>query len=139
MKNGLVQLIAVEESTKIEWVKLVFNVYISYLIKTCRRNRLPSMIFFITTPGSTFKTTCLAVPTRIFPLRIQFGGGRVVQWCWVNFHCRGQRPTSLPVGAVGGCLDIKNFLSSIISIIFLPLSGIDGWMSCDLTSILTVF
>ena len=57
-------------------------------------------------------------------------GGRVVQWCWVNFQCRGvllvwmvlgQRPTALAVGAGGGGLDL--FLSSIISHFFLPLSG----------------
>ena len=55
-------------------------------------------------------------------------GGRVVRWCWVNFRCRGvllilitvgQEPTALAVG--GGGLDI--FLSSIISLFFLPLSG----------------
>ena len=43
------------------------------------------------------------------------GGGRVVQWCWVNFQCRGVLliliivglgPTALTVGAGGGCLDI---------------------------------
>ena len=33
----------------------------------------------------------------------------------------GQGPTMLAVGAGGGCLDI--FLSSIISLFFLPLSG----------------
>ena len=33
----------------------------------------------------------------------------------------GQGPTALAVGAGGGCLDI--FLSSIISLFFLPLSG----------------
>ena len=22
-------------------------------------------------------------------LRVMRGGGRVVRWCWVNFHCRG--------------------------------------------------
>ena len=40
-------------------------------------------------------------------------GGRVVQWCWINFQCRsvlliwirvGQGPTALAVGADGGCL-----------------------------------
>ena len=64
-------------------------------------------------------------------------GGRVERWCWVNFQCRGvlliwiivgQGPTALAVGAGGGCLDI--FLSSIISLFLLPLSGrrpdIDG-------------
>ena len=39
----------------------------------------------------------------------------MVQWCWVNFQCRGvlliwirvgQGPTALAVGAGGGCLDI---------------------------------
>ena len=38
-----------------------------------------------------------------------------MQWCWVNFQCRGvlliwirvgQGPTALAVGAGGGCLDI---------------------------------
>ena len=57
-------------------------------------------------------------------------GGRVVRWGWVNFQCRGvlliwikvgQGPTVLAVGAGGVCLDI--FLSSIISLYFLPLSG----------------
>ena len=54
----------------------------------------------------------------------------MVRWCWVNFQCRGvllvwirigQGPTAFAVGAGGGCLDI--FLSSIISLFFLPLSG----------------
>ena len=58
------------------------------------------------------------------------GGGRVVRWCWVNFQGQGvlliwiregQWPTALAVGAGGGCLDI--FLSSIISLFFLPFSG----------------
>ena len=39
----------------------------------------------------------------------------MVQWCWINFRCRGvlliwirvgQGPTALAVGAGGGCLDI---------------------------------
>ena len=54
----------------------------------------------------------------------------MVRWCWVNFQCWGvlpirilvgQGPTALAVGADGGCLD--NFLSSIISLFFLPFSG----------------
>ena len=58
------------------------------------------------------------------------GSGRVVRWCWVNLQCLGvlliwirvgQGPTALAVGAGGSCLDI--FLSSIISLFFLPLSG----------------
>ena len=44
----------------------------------------------------------------------EFGGGRVVRRCWVNFQCRGalliwiivgQGPTALAVGAGGGCFD----------------------------------
>ena len=47
------------------------------------------------------------------------GGGRVAQWCWVNFQCQGvlliwirvgQGPTVLAVGAGGGCLDIFTFI-----------------------------
>ena len=47
------------------------------------------------------------------------GGGRVVQWFWVNFQCRGvlliwmivgQGPIALAVGAGGGCLDIFTLL-----------------------------
>ena len=38
-----------------------------------------------------------------------------------------QGPTALAVGAGGGCLDI--FLSSVISIFFLPLSG--RWPDID--------
>ena len=54
----------------------------------------------------------------------------MVRWCWVNLQCRGILPiwiivrqghTVLAVAAGGGCLDI--FLSSIISLFFLPLTG----------------
>ena len=54
----------------------------------------------------------------------------VVGWCWLNFQCRsvlliliivGQGPTTLSVRAGGDCLAI--FLSSIISLFFLLLSG----------------
>ena len=57
-------------------------------------------------------------------------GGRVVRKCWVNFQCQGvlliwitvgQWLIVLAVGAGGGYLDF--FLSSIISLFFLPLSG----------------
>ena len=57
-------------------------------------------------------------------------GGRVLRWCWVNFQCRGvllisirvgQRPTALAVGAGGVCWTF--LLSSILSFLFLPLSG----------------
>ena len=57
-------------------------------------------------------------------------GGRVVRWCWVNFQYRGvlllwisvgQGPTALAVGAGGFVWTF--FLSSIISLFFLPLSG----------------
>ena len=54
----------------------------------------------------------------------------MVRRCWVYFQCRGvlliwiivgQGSIALAVGAGGGCSDI--FLSSIISHLFLPLSG----------------
>ena len=55
----------------------------------------------------------------------------MVRWCWVNFRqCRGfllilirvgQGPTALVAG-VGGVV-CTFFLSSIISLFFLPLSG----------------
>ena len=56
-------------------------------------------------------------------------GGQVVRWCWVNFQgwgdllmwiTEGQGPTALATGAGGCCLD--TFVSSIISLFFLPLS-----------------
>ena len=58
------------------------------------------------------------------------GGGWVVRRCCVNFQCWGvlliwiivgQGPVALAVGAGGGCLDI--FLSSVLSLLFLPLFG----------------
>ena len=53
------------------------------------------------------------------------GGGRVVQRCWVNFLCRGvpvgQGPTALAVGAGGVVWTF--LLSSILSLLFLPLFG----------------
>ena len=54
----------------------------------------------------------------------------MVRRCWVNFQCRGvllicitvgQGPVALAVGASGCYLDI--FLSSIVSLFFLSLSG----------------
>ena len=52
-----------------------------------------------------------------------------MRWCRVNFQCWashkrirvGQGPTAHALGAGGGYLDI--FLSSFISLFFLPLSG----------------
>ena len=57
------------------------------------------------------------------------------RWCWVNFQCRGvlliwiigQGPVALAEGAGWGGLDI--FLSSIISLFFLPLFG--RWPDID--------
>ena len=58
------------------------------------------------------------------------GGGRVVRWSCVNFQCRGvlliwvrvgQGPAALAVGTVGVVWTF--FLSSNISLFFLPLSG----------------
>ena len=54
----------------------------------------------------------------------------MVRWCWVNFQCRGvlliriivgQGPSVLAVGAGGVVWTF--FLSSIISLFFLPLFG----------------
>ena len=62
-----------------------------------------------------------------------FGGGRVVRWCWVNFQCRGvlliwiiveQGPIALAVGAGGGCLDI--FFSRLSFLFSFSLSLGDG-------------
>ena len=62
-------------------------------------------------PWATFYVNCSNRPAP--------GGGRVVQWCWVNFQCRGvlliwmivgQGPTALAVGAGGGWLDIFNLV-----------------------------
>ena len=62
----------------------------------------------------------------------QLGGGRVVRWCWVNFQCRGvlliwtrvgQGPFALAVGEGGRGVVWTFFLSSILSPLFLSLSG----------------
>ena len=54
----------------------------------------------------------------------------MVRRYWVNFQCWGvlliwiivgQGPIVLALGAGGGCLDI--FVSSVTSLLFLPLSG----------------
>ena len=56
-------------------------------------------------------------------------------------RCRGDLPiwiivgqglTVLAVCAGGDCSDIF-FLSPIISLFFIPLSGMDGWVTCDST------
>ena len=61
------------------------------------------------------------------------GGGREARWCWVNFQCLGvllilmrvgQAPIALAVGAGGSVWTF--FLSFIISLFFLPLTGGDG-------------
>ena len=44
----------------------------------------------------------------------------------------GQGLTVLAVGAGGDCSDIF-FLSPFIFLFFLPLSGIDGWVTCGLS------
>ena len=57
-------------------------------------------------------------------------GGRMVQWCCVNFQWRGilliwiivwQGHTALAQGGGGGCLDLFSLSSS--SLFFLPLTG----------------
>ena len=66
----------------------------------------------------------------------------MVQWCWVNFQCRGvlliwitvgQGPTELAVGVGGGRFG-HLFLSSIISNFFLPLSGRRSDIACNTVS-----
>ena len=63
-----------------------------------------------------------------------------MRWCWVNFQCRGvlliwirvgQGPTALAVGASGVVWTF--FLTSIISLFFLPLSG-DGPILTEILS-----
>ena len=63
---------------------------------------------------------------------IRSGSGRVVQWCWVNFQCRGvllilvrvgQGPAVLAAGAGGGCLAI---FSLVYHFSFLSPSQGDG-------------
>ena len=65
----------------------------------------------------------------LFPISLFYfprGGGRVVRWCWVKLPVPGrptiwitvgQGPTSLAVGAGGGCLDIFTIIYP-----FFPLS-----------------
>ena len=64
------------------------------------------------------------LPTKLWEIfTITFsnncGDGWVVQWCWVNFQCRGvlliwsivgQGPIALALGAGGGCLNIFSFV-----------------------------
>ena len=79
------------------------------------------------------------VSYKAVPLDLR--GGRVVQWCWVNFQCRGvlliwirvgQGPTALAVG-VGGVV-WTFFLSSIFSLFFLPDSLGDGLIQTEILS-----
>ena len=51
---------------------------------------------------------------------------QVVLLVWIMV---GQGHTVLAVGAGGGSSDIFFFLSSIIFLFLLPLSGVDGWMT----------
>ena len=44
----------------------------------------------------------------------------------------GQWLTVLAVGAGEDCSDIF-FLSPLVSLFFLPLSGMDGWVTCGLS------
>ena len=51
-----------------------------------------------------------------------------------NLDNVGQGPTVLAVGAGGGDRSDICFLSPIISLFFLPLPGMDGWVTCGLRS-----
>ena len=53
---------------------------------------------------------CHLVQNGITVFTVNFGGGPVVRWCWLNFQCRGvfviwivveQGPTALTIGADG--------------------------------------
>ena len=50
----------------------------------------------------------------------------------------GQWLNVFAVGADGDCSDIF-FLSPLISLFFLPLSGMDGWVTCGLSPFLQNF
>ena len=74
-------------------------------------------------------------PQRATTIPMVRGGGRVVQWCWVNFQCRGvlliwirvgQGPTALAVGAGGGSLDIFSLVYHFSFLLPLSLSLGDG-------------
>ena len=64
--------------------------------------------------SKTYKKSNLLILCQVIYKNIWRGGG-VVQWCWVNFQCRGvlliwigvgQGPTALAISAGWGCLDI---------------------------------
>ena len=86
----------------------------------CAANRLSSY------RNNSFRLEILSSSTQSLPMMVNDTivtgcrrGGRVVQWCWVNFQCRGvsliwiivgQGPTVLAVGAGEVCLDIFSLI-----------------------------
>ena len=114
-------------------------------IPLCSSDTYPSMSQLFNFPAG-FRVLTFHLPTEMFLLppfcyllytsSILFayvpvsGGGREERWCWVNFQCRGalliwiivgQGPTTLAVGAGGGCLDI--FTVIYPSLLCLPVFG----------------
>ena len=73
-----------------------------------------------------FKKKKMITGVYLVVFQVWFGDGRVVQWCWVNFQCRGvlltwirvgQGPTALAVGAGGG---VWTFFSRLSFLFFSP-------------------
>ena len=71
-----------------------------------------TVVFYVSPSKVCFQV--LNLLGLVWNTSFNFGGGRVVQWCWVNFQCRGvlliwiivgQGPNGLAVGVGGGCFD----------------------------------
>ena len=87
-----------------------------YRLKYCLKGPLnPKSTNQPTNSGERYRTTMVLLLLSSIRSFLFLGGGRVVQWCWVNFQCRGvlliwirvgQGLIALAVGAGGGCLDI---------------------------------
>ena len=84
-------------------------------IKLCQFLRI-LLLTYTSAEVYHLKIFAVSVCRLILLLRSRnFGGGRVVRWCWVNFQCRGvlliwiivgQGPIALAVGAGGGLFGI---------------------------------
>ena len=88
------------------------------------------LILFSHFPCNGIHSICFFVCCGLYSVPICQMGGRVVRWCWVNFQCWdvlliwirvGQEPIALAVDAGGGLFG--HFSFSILSLLFLPLSG----------------
>ena len=91
------------------------SIYLSFSCLILQVNfffRKPQVLFLISVV-MLLVTNYFGILSRSGPVLCR--GGRVVQWCWINFQCRGallmwiiveQGPVALAEGAGGGCLDI---------------------------------